>query len=109
MRLLRIVVLIAMIASSVSAQERPDFSGVWVLDASRSHRGEYGQVRVITQASDEIKLTVIHRGGVAGWYANYATRPWRLRINRWGPRRGSENSDRVLVQSRWDGEKLITL
>lgn len=87
------------------AQDRPDFSGVWAMDSARSEAtGVYGQVRVIRQATAEINLAILHHAG-----KSWNVIPWRLRINRWGPRRGGDQSREPIVQARWDGEKLIVV
>jgi hypothetical protein len=95
------------LAPRVDAQQKPDFTGVWVLDPSRSERGGvYGQTRVITQTATEIDMTALH-------YADYSKAwniiPWRFRFDRWGPRRGGERSREPVVQARWDGDKVIAV
>jgi hypothetical protein len=91
----------------VHAQQKPDFTGVWVLDTSRSERsGVYGQMRVITQTATQIDMTALHYAG----YSNaWNVIPWRFRFNRWGPRRGGERSREPVVQARWDGDKVIAV
>jgi hypothetical protein len=101
------MLMVALSATPARAQQRPDFTGVWMLDASRSEAtGVYGQVRVIAQTDAAIEMTAIH-------YADYSKSwnviPWAFRINRWGPRRGGERSREPIVQARWDGEKLIAV
>jgi hypothetical protein len=96
---------IAVLSIAVRAQEKPDFSGVWTLDASRSEGSPYGQMRVIDQTADGIHMTVLH-------FASHRTSiiPWRLPFNRWQPRRGPVDTSREpIVQSRWDGNRLVTL
>jgi hypothetical protein len=89
------------------AQQKPDFTGVWLLDTSRSERGGvYGQIRVITQTATEIDLTVLH---YAGHSKDWNVIPWRFRIDRWGPRRGGERSREPVVQARWDRDKVIAV
>jgi len=87
-------------------QTTPDFSGVWMLDASRSDANPYGQVRVIWQNSDAVDFTAIQYAGAPSTPA-FNVIPWKLRFNRWAPRRGGENSLEPKVQARWDGDKLI--
>jgi hypothetical protein len=87
-------------------QSIPDFSGVWMLDAPRSDRSPYGQLRVIWQSSDAIDFTAIQYAGAPSIPGLHVI-PWKLRFNRWGPRRGGENSREPKVQARWDGKKLL--
>jgi len=93
-------------ATSAAAQEKPDFSGVWLIDASRSERDVYGQMRIVTQSDTAIEMTALQ-------YSAYSKAwniiPWTFRINRWGPRRGGEQSLEPIVQARWDGGKLIAV
>jgi hypothetical protein len=102
------IALIAWLHGSIShAQPKPDFSGVWTLDASRSDAaGVYGTVRVIEQSAEDIDMVVIQR---ERYYPEISLIPWKLRLGRYGPRRGGENSREPLVQARWDGDQLITL
>ena len=97
----------------------PDFSGVWSLDVSRSDpAGVYGEVRVVTQTSDAVhmaafELTTLFRevwvAAGTPYVPEIAIAPWRLRFNRFGPRRGGDNSREPLVQARWDANSLVVL
>jgi hypothetical protein len=88
------------------AQTAPDFSGVWMVDNSRSDPNPYGQIRVIHQNIDAIDFTSIEYVRNPRM-PNLNVVPWKLRFNRWGPRRGKEDSREPKVQARWDGSKLI--
>jgi len=95
------------VAPLVHAQQKPDFTGVWVLDPSRSERGGvYGQMRVITQTAADIDMTALH---YAGYSKAWNIIPWRFRFDRWGPRRGGERSREPVVQARWDVDKVIAV
>jgi hypothetical protein len=97
----------------------PDFSGVWSLDVSRSDAaGVYGQVRVVTQTPDAVHMaafeltTRFREVWVAAgttYIPQIAIAPWKLRFNRFGPRRGGDNSREPLVQARWDANSLVVL
>lgn len=94
-------------AGFARAQSKPDLSGVWTLDAARSDSaGTYGQVRLITQTPTEFNLTVLQRERNV---SEISVVPWKLRLGRYGPRRGEEGSREPVVQSRWDGDQLVTL
>jgi hypothetical protein len=100
-----VVLAIAVLSSAARAQQKPDFSGVWELDPARSDdRGVYGQLRVITQTPTQIDMAVLH-------FASRTTSiiPWDLPLDRWRPRRGGDQSLEPIVQSRWDGNRLVTL
>jgi hypothetical protein len=91
--------------ATVVGQASSDFSGVWVLDEGRSEAtGIYGQMRIIKQSPTMVEMTAIHSDSKL---INII--PWQFRIDRWGPRRGGEQSPEPLVQARWDGEKLIAV
>jgi len=86
-------------------QTLPDFSGLWILDPSRSDGSPYGQLRVIRQHADAVDFTAIQSIGSPSVPALHVI-PWKLRFNRWGPRRGPEDSREPKVQARRDGNKL---
>jgi hypothetical protein len=97
---------------------RPDFSGVWSVDAARSDPGVYGQVRVVSQTPDAVQMAAFELTTrfrdvwvAAGttYVPHIAIAPWRLRFNRFGPRRGGDNSREPLVQARWDATSLVVL
>jgi hypothetical protein len=99
--------IVCIFTAQVHAQNNPDFSGVWILDPSRSDSQEvYGQMRVIKQTPAEIDMTAIH---YAGYSDVLNVIPWTFRMNRWGPRRGGERSREPIVQARWDGKKLVAV
>jgi hypothetical protein len=95
---------VCLLTAGAAAQGRPDFSGVWILDPSRSDDRVYGQMRVINQAADWIDMAVLHFAS-----GRTSITPWRLPSDRWRPRRGGDTSREPIVQSRWDGTRLVTL
>jgi hypothetical protein len=86
------------------AQPRPDFSGVWVLDPARSDDRSYGQIGVITQTAEHVDMAVLH-------FASGQTSiiSWELFFDRWRPRRGGDRSLEPVVQSHWNGPRLVTV
>ena len=106
MRVVIGVLLATLIPQRAFAQTNPNFSGVWMLDTSHSDAGPYGQIRVIWQNNAAVDFTAIQYAGAPSIPA-FNVIPWKLRFNRWGPRRGGENSLEPKVQARWDGNKLI--
>jgi hypothetical protein len=101
---LTVLVAIGLLPAATAAQQKPDFSGVWVLDASSSDERVYGQMRVIDQTPDWIDMAVLHFAS-----GRTSITPWRLPFDRWRPRRGGDTSLEPIVQSRWDGNRLVTL
>lgn len=98
---------ILLTSGNVAAQERPDLSGTWQMEVSRSDQEQafHGQRLIIKQSESLVRLD-------AQWTDQTGRTqflPWDLRINRWGPRRGGDHSKQPLVQARWDGRKLIML
>jgi len=88
-------------------QPRPDFTGEWRMDVARSARrlAFHGDYLRIVQSPTIITFT-------ATWVDELGRTqrlPWDLRIDRWGPRRGGDQSRQPLVQARWDGQKLIVI
>ena len=95
------------VVSSADAQQRPDFSGVWIIDPSRSDmRSVYGQMRVVTQTSTAVHVAVIQLNGRVD---SVTTIPWRYQFGRWAPRRGGEQSREPVTRAEWDGETLVTV
>jgi hypothetical protein len=100
------------LSAAPQAQPKPDFSGIWVLDPARSDERVYGQLRVIAQTPSQIDMTVFQ---VASGLPRTESRgqtsiiPWELPFDRWRPRRGGDRSLEPIVQTRWDGDRLVTL
>ena len=92
------------LSAAPQAQPKPDFSGIWVLDPERSDDRVYGQLRVISQTPSQIDMTVFQ---VASGQTSII--PWELPFDRWRPRRGGDRSLEPIVQTRWDGNRLVTL
>jgi len=99
-----VLVAIAALSPAPLAQQKPDFSGVWLLDAAQSDDRVYGQLRVITQTPSHIEMAVLQLAS-----GQIAIIPWDLPFDRWRPRRGGERSLEPVVQSRWDGNRLVTV
>jgi hypothetical protein len=99
-----LAVATALPAGDARAQQMPNFSGIWELDAARSDDHVYGQLRVISHAPSEIHMTVFQV--VSG---QTSIIPWDLPFDRWRPRRGGDGSLEPVVQSRWDGNRLVTV
>jgi len=99
-----LLVAIALLSAGIRAQQMPNFSGVWELDAPRSDDHVYGQMRVISQTPSEIQMTVFHLAS-----GQTSIIPWELPFDRWRPRRGGDRSLEPVVQSRWDGIRLVTV
>jgi hypothetical protein len=102
--ILTVLVAMGLLPAATAAQQKPDFSGVWVLDASSSDERVYGQMRLIDQTADWIDMAVLHFAS-----GRTSITPWRLPFDRWRPRRGGDTSLEPIVQSRWDGNRLVTL
>ena len=102
------VLVMAVLVPVASAQNTPDFSGVWVIDPARSDlRNVYGQMRLVRQTTDAVHVTVVHGTGF-GSSPTVSFIPWQYRIGRWGPRRGGEQSREPLARAQWDGGTLVT-
>lgn len=99
-----VIVAIAALSAAPGAQQKPDFSGVWLLDPAQSDDRVYGQLRVITQTPSHIEMAVLQLQS-----GQLAIVPWELPFDRWRPRRGGERSLEPVVQSRWDGNRLVTV
>jgi hypothetical protein len=105
------LVAVAALSAAAGAQQKPDFSGVWLLDPAQSDDRVYGQLRVITQTPSHIEMAVLQVAGLprAESRGQVAIIPWQLPFDRWRPRRGGEGSLEPVVQSRWDGNRLVTV
>lgn len=107
-----VLVAIAALSTAPRAQQKPDFSGVWVLDPAQSDDRVYGQLRVITQTPSHVDMAVLQLTSGpprAESSRQLAIVPWELPFDRWRPRRGGERSLEPVVQSRWDGNRLVTV
>jgi hypothetical protein len=99
-----VLMAISVLSSAAHSQQMPNFSGIWELDAARSDDHVYGQLRVISQTSSQIHMTVFH---VTSGQTSII--PWDLPFDRWRPRRGGDQSLEPLVLSRWDDTRLVTV
>jgi hypothetical protein len=111
---------LCVLSAAPQAQPKPDFSGIWVLDPARSDARVYGQLRVISQTSSQIDMTVFQvvsglpraeSTGLSQTESRGQTSiiPWQLPFDRWRPRRGGDRSREPVVQTRWDGNRLVTV
>jgi hypothetical protein len=103
-RCLPAVIIITLLPAEAGAQQKPDFSGIWALDRAQSDGHVYGQIRVITQTPSHIEMAVLHEAS-----GQTSIIPWDLPFDRWRPRRAGEDSREPIVQSRWDGNRLVTV
>lgn len=99
-----VLIAVALLTVESRTHQMPNFSGIWALDAARSDDHVYGQLRVISHAPSEIQMTVFQ--AVSG---QTSIIPWDLPFDRWRPRRGGDRSLEPAVQSRWDGDRLVTV
>ena len=93
------------LAVPLTAQDKPDFSGKWTLDRSRSEDPQYlhAEKFVIAQTPTTFSVTAIYTDTLGKlWHL-----PWDWQFNRWGPRRGGAASKEPLIQARWDGQKVV--
>jgi hypothetical protein len=93
-------------ATDSSAQQRPDFSGIWVSDTSRSENPD-GSMRVIKQTADAFDMVIFSRQ--TAYVQEITINPWKYRFGRFGPRRGGEDSSEPQTQVRWEGNSLVAL
>lgn len=114
------ILALCVLSAAPQAQPKPDFSGIWVLDQTRSDERIYGQLRVISQTSSRIDMTVLQvasglpRAESTGLpqtesRGQMSIIPWELPFDRWRPRRGGDQSLEPIVQTRWDGHRLVTV
>lgn len=92
-------------AVPLTAQDKPDFSGTWVLDRSRSEDPRYlhAEKFIIVQTPTRLNVTAIYTDTLGKLWQL----PWDWQFNRWGPRRGGASSKEPLIQARWDGPKVV--
>ena len=93
------------LAVPITAQDKPDFSGRWVLDRSRSDDPNYlhAEKFIIAQTPTRFSVTAIYTDTLGKLWEL----PWDWQMNRWGPRRGGVGSKEPLIQARWDGQKVV--
>ncbi len=107
--LLAASVLVLLLSTDLSAQDRPDFSGIWKMDVERSESAHQavpiGPVSMtIKQTESEISIATRRENGKSA--ASVETLTFRLD--------GSEQTNvvkygvPVKVKAHWDGAKLIT-
>jgi hypothetical protein len=91
-----------------SAQQLPDFSGIWVSDTSRSENlDSSGSMRVIRQTADAVEMVIFSRQ--TAYVQEITINPWKYRFGRFGPRRGGKDSREPQTQVRWEGHSLVAL
>lgn len=93
------------LAVPLTAQDKPDFSGTWVLDRSRSEDPQYlhAEKFIIVQTPTRFNVTAIYTDTLGKLWEL----PWDWQFNRWGPRRGGAGSKEPPIQARWDGQKVV--
>lgn len=89
----------------LTAQHKPDLSGTWVLDRSRSEDPQYlhAEKLIVVQTPTMFKVTAVYTDTLGKRWEL----PWDWPFNRWGPRRGGAGSKEPPIQARWDGQKVI--
>ena len=103
MRILLTLVSLVLAAQLVGAQSRPDFTGTWRLDPSRSESAHQGQSApperlVILQTPEELRIETHHQQQTQ--VVTYPT-DGSERIGRTG-------DTAVKSRMRWDGPRLVT-
>src|SRR5687767_354401 len=97
--------------SALTSQTTPNFSGVWLLDMTRKDAREaFAEVRVVDQAAEEVRLTMIDYGAmwVEGAFRGVVRfTPWTYRFGSWGPRRGGPSSTQPITRARWSENDLV--
>ena len=91
-----------------SAQQVPDFSGIWMLDTSRSEPGAGVSMHVIRQTPDALEMTIFERHQNA-YVREITINPWKYTFGRFAPRRGGKDSREPQTQARWEGDSIIAL
>jgi hypothetical protein len=108
MRWTLLVVGISLTASAFQAQA--DFSGAWII-ANRQQDGDtYGELRVVRQGADAIRVSMIDyaTAWVGGAFRPVVRiMPWTFTLNEWAPRRGGAASRQPRARARHEGEALI--
>ncbi|MCC7124186.1 MAG: hypothetical protein IT178_05010 [Acidobacteria bacterium] len=93
------------LADSLTAQDKPDFSGTWAIDRSRSDDPQYlhAEKFIIAQTLSRFNVTAIYTDTLGKLWEL----PWDWQFDRWRPRRGGAGSQEPLIQARWDGQKVV--
>jgi len=103
--------VLVLLPVAVTAQSRPDFTGVWVLDAGRKDaRDVYGELRVIQQTGEAVRLTMVDFGSawIQGSFRGVVRFvPWTFPLGWWAPRRGPEDAQQPLARGRLAGGRLV--
>lgn len=98
-------------SSAPAMQVAAGFAGVWVVDRERSDaRDIYGELRVIDERDEEVRLTIVDYGSawIAGAFRDAVhVLSWRFRFDRWGPRRGPSDSKQPRTIARASGAQLV--
>lgn len=105
-----LIALVVLLSLCAAADDKPNFSGKWVLDKGQSDFGDFpspdSQTNVIEHKEPDIKLTQTVKGdaipgGEATTERHYTT-DGKENVNHLGPAE-------VKSTSKWDGSKLITV
>jgi hypothetical protein len=102
---LRLLLVLIIVATVALEAQKPDFSGTWVLDRSRSDDPQHlhAEKFVIAQTESRFNVTAVYTDTLGKSWALQ----WDWQFNKWGPRRGGEGSKEPLIQARWDGPKIV--
>jgi hypothetical protein len=93
-----------------STQAPTDFSGVWVLDSSPTDTRAYGEIRVVRQSPEAVRVTMIDEGTawIDGRFRDVVRiMPWTFSWNEWAPRRGGPYSSQPRARARWAASSLV--
>ena len=106
---LNAIFLVAVFALTAAAQDKPNFSGKWVLDPQHSDFGDFpatqSQVNVIDHKEPKIKLTQTIKGDAIP--GGEATNEREFTTD--GKESTNKSGDRELKSvTKWDNDKLVT-
>lgn len=93
-----------------AAQVPGPFAGVWVLDSEEEASNVYAEVRVVRQADNELRLSMVDYGTawIGGEFRTVVRiMPWTFRVDAWGPRRGAETSTQPKTRVRISATHLV--
>jgi hypothetical protein len=92
------------------AQAPANFSGVWMVDSSGAEPHTYGEIRIVRQSADAIRVAMIDYGTawIAGRFrAVVRVMPWTFPLGEWAPRRGGAYSSQPRARARWTAAGLL--
>jgi hypothetical protein len=98
------------VASPAAGQPRVDFSGVWLLAPGDWGGLIYGEIRVVRQSEDAIRVAMIDYGTawIGGRFRDVVrVLPWTFPFDEWAPRRGGPHSSQPRARARWTPAGLL--